>query len=260
MLIFKIVLRAAFLNLAWMSVLASLRASQPEYSHERELPPLQMSVDDLEEILHETHSLIIKANGPLKEGSFVYETIKVQNSGDEITLPGASLVGDAIPKSVYAFTYSYNQSDEPITSVEISLGDYYRRLSIKGEDFEQVEAITSLLEHHFQSHAVIFGGAGFRSGGSSMLFFLLEIPLVFSIAHIFATKQIKMAGVLICTLLLYVLLFTLPFNTLLPGFALYSGDASFLSRYGPEISFAGLLVTTAGIPLSYYLPIWLKKR
>ena len=56
------------------------------------------------------------------------------------------------------------------------------------------------------------------------------------------------------------LLFFLPFEALFAGFSLSEFDPSFASRYGPEISFLGLVLGLVGIPLSYLMPRWLAKR
>jgi hypothetical protein len=44
---------------------------------------------------------------------------------------------------------------------------------------------------------------------------------------------------------------TLPFEDILAGFAVYRGEASFIVRYGYQISFVSFLITLLGILFSY---------
>ena len=53
-----------------------------------------------------------------------------------------------------------------------------------------------------------------------------------------------------------VLLFILPFEDLLAGFAIYQGEASSIVRYEPQIALIGLILTIAGMVLSFFIPTW----
>ena len=149
---------------ALLSVCVSLAttplSSGVEFSQVRDLPALKMGATDLDAILLKTHSLIDAANGPEDSGG---ETVKVNIDGQDIEIPHLSLASSlAFPNEVFGFSYRYYQSDKPISSVTIELGDSLRRVSVSGESTDKVEALSKLLEKDFHRHLTAAGGWKFR--------------------------------------------------------------------------------------------------
>lgn len=257
-------LRTAYFVLRIAPVVAVITALLPavgaEFSRSRELPCLVISSSDLDDILRKAHSLIVTANGAAGERQYVREAIKAGVSGDEVEILGYSSSGSvSLPRAAYCFSYTYYRDGSSISSVRVELGDYSRRLSVTGEAQDQVEALTTLLLSNLLQHSRAIGGPLFRRMAGLLLFLALALVGVISTVHLCQTGRYMSAGGPIISALGLILLLVLPFDTFLPGFALYQGDSAFLVRYGPEISFFGVVATVAGIPLSYFLPQWLQK-
>jgi hypothetical protein len=233
----------------------SLSAKEPEFSQNRDLPPLKLLAPDLDTILQKAHSFIAAANGPPGERDSIRESVTLGVGGKEIEIPHFSLASSvAFPTVVYRFSYTYYRPDKPISSVTIDLSDYSRRVSVSGEAADQVEAISNLLEKDLLGHSTAIGGATFRRVAGVCLSLTLLASLIVSSAYCWKTVRYNALGMPICSALGLMLLFRLPWDRYLPGFALYqSYSPFFLIRYAPQIALLSFLATVAGIPLSYFL-------
>src|SRR5207302_10706390 len=117
------------------------------------------------------------ANGPSREQDFVRETVTLTARGKQIEIPHFSLASSvAFPREVFGFGYTYNRPDKPISSVTLDFSDYSRRVLVRGEAADQVEAISNLLENDLLSHSTAIGGAKFRrvAGVCLSVIFLLS--------------------------------------------------------------------------------------
>ena len=239
-------------------VTITLSVKGAEFSHSRDLPPLKLAAADLDTILHKTHALIAAANGPLAEQESARESVKLGVRDKEIEIPHFSRASSvAFPKEVFRFSYTYYQSDKPISSVTVDLGDYSRRVSVRGEAADQVTAVSNLLENDLRRYSTTIGGVMFRRVAGVCLSVVLLISLIFSGAYWLNTRRYSALGMLICSALGLVLVLLLPWNRYLPGFALYQSYSPFLLvKYAPSIAFLSLVATLAGIPLFYFLPRW----
>jgi hypothetical protein len=131
----------------------SLSAKEPEFSRNRDLPPLKLLALDLDTILQKAHSFIAAANGPPDEQDSVRASVTHGVGGKEIEVPHFSLASSvAFPKEVFRFSYSYYRPDKPISSVTVDLRDYSRRVLVSGEAADKVEAISNLLENDLLRH------------------------------------------------------------------------------------------------------------
>jgi hypothetical protein len=82
----------------------------------------------------------------------------------------------------------------------------------------------------------------------------LLASLIVSSAYCWKTVRYNALGMPICSALGLILLFRLPWDRYLAGFALYqSYSPFFFVRYAPQIALLSLAATLAGIPLSYFL-------
>jgi len=248
------ILSGVCLSLATMT----LSAKEPEFSNSRDLPPLRLAAADLDAILHKTQSLITAANGPSREQDFVRETVTLTARGKQIEIPHFSLASSvAFPREVFGFGYTYNRPDKPISSVTLDFSDYSRRVLVRGEAADQVEALSSLLENDLLRYSSMIGGAMFRRVAGLCLLVAFLTSLIFSSAYWWNTRCSSALGMLICSALGLVLLLRLPWDRYLPGFALYQSYSPFLLvRHAPYVAFVSLVATLAGIPLSYFLPRW----
>src|SRR5437868_6847002 len=236
--------------------ITSLFAKNGEFSENRTLPPLKLSAADLDTILHKTHAFIALSNGPAGEQESVRESVKLGVRGHEIEIPHFSLASSvAFPNEVFKFAYTYNQPDKPISSVTIDLGDHSRRVSVTGENANQVAATSNLIEKDLLRFSTTIGGAFFRRVAGVFL------PVVFltffglSGAWWWRTRCSSALGMLTCSTVGLLLVLLLPWDRYLPGFALYESYSPFLLiRYAPHIFFLFLVAALLGIPFSYFLP------
>jgi hypothetical protein len=243
--------------------LATLRLSAEgrEFSHNRDLPPLKLAATDLDTILLKTHALIAAANGPLAEQESARESVKLGVRGHELEIPHFSLASSvAFPRELFRFSYTYNRSDKPISSVTLDFSDYARRVSVTGDAANQVEALSKLVEKDLLHYSTAIGGATFRRVAGVCLVVTFLTFLGVSSAYWWNTRSQSSREMLVCSVLGLLLLLLVPWHRYLPGFGLYqSYSPFFLIRHADLICFLGLIATLLGIPLSYFLPHWRRK-
>jgi hypothetical protein len=233
----------------------SLFAKTAEFSESRTLPPLKLSAADLDAVLHKTHAFIASANGSAEDQGSARESVKLGVRGHEIEIPHFSLASSvAFPREIFKFSYTYNRSDKPVSSVTIALGDYSRRVSVSGKAADQVKAASSLIEKDLGRFSTTIGGASFRHVAGVCLAVVFLASFGLSSAWWWPTRAYNALGMLICSALGLLLVLLLPWQRFLPGFALYQSYSPFLLiRYAPEIAFLSLVATLVGIPLFYFL-------
>jgi hypothetical protein len=245
-------MRFAVLLCACVSLATTCLSNGEESSQVLDLPALKLGATDLDAILLRTHSLIDAANGPEDSGR---ESVKVSIDGQIIEIPHLSLASSvAFPNEIFGFAYTYHQSDKPISSVTIELGDSSRRLSISGEAADKVDALSNMLAKDLRRYAAPIGGTKFRrfAGISLSMFFLTS--LMISSAYCWKTQNYGALGMPICSALGFLLLLLVPWNRMLPGFVLYQGYSPFfLARHAPQVFMLALAAILAGIPISYFL-------
>jgi len=225
-----------------------------QFSETRYLPPLKLDASELDAILSKTHSFLNAVNGPTGEDS-ARESVKLGVRGHEIEIPHFSLASSvAFPNEVFAFSYTYYQSDKPISSVTIDLGDSSRRVSVNGESADKIGALSNLLEKDLRRYGTPIGGTKFRRSVGVCLSMLFLTSLMIGSAYYWKTRSYSVLGMPICSALGFLLVILLPWNRLLPGFVLYQRYSPFfLIRHVSQISVLVLVASLAGIPLSYFL-------
>jgi hypothetical protein len=223
---------------------------------------MKLAAADLDTILHKTQALIAAANGPVAGQESVRESVKLGVRGHEIEIPHFSLASSvAFPRELFRFSYTYRRPNKPISFVAIDLGDYSRRVSVTGEASDQVESISKMVENDLLRYSTTIRGATFRRLAGMSLSVLLLISLIVSCVYCWNTRRYTEFGMPICSALGLLLLFLVPWERYLPGFALYqSYSPFFLIRRAPYVAFISLVATLAGIPLFYFLPHWRRKR
>jgi len=237
-----------------MSLAATSLSNVAEFSQTRDLPPLKMAASELDTILIKARSIIDAANGPLAQESG-REGVKLGVNGYEIEIPHFSLATSvAFPNELFAFSYTYHQSDKPISSVTIDLRDSSRRVSVSGESADKIQAFSNLLEKDLRRYATPIGGRRFRRSVGMCLSMLFLTSLMISSAYCWKIRNYTALGMPICSGLGFLLMVLLPWNRLLPGFGLYQHYSPFfLIRHLSQISVLALIAVLAGIPLSYFL-------
>jgi hypothetical protein len=242
---------AVFLSVC-MSLATTSLSNGAEFSQVRVLPALKMGATDLDAILLKTRALIDAANGPEDSGR---ETVKVSIDGQDIEIPHLSLASSvAFPNELFGFSYTYYQSDKPISSVTIDLGDSLRRVSVSGGSAGKVEELWKLLEKDFRRYSSAVGGLKFRRVAGICLSMLFLSSLMISSAYCWNNRNYRALGMPICSAIGFLLLLIVPWNRFLPGFVLYQRYSPFfVVRHASEISALAVVTALIGIPLSYFL-------
>src|SRR4029453_10776819 len=108
------------ISLCLSLVAPPLFAKNGEFSEHRTLPPLKLSAADVDAVLHMTQAFIASANGSAVDQESARESVKLGVLGHEIEIPHFSLASSvAFPRELFRFSYTYRQSDKPISSVTI---------------------------------------------------------------------------------------------------------------------------------------------
>jgi lipopolysaccharide export LptBFGC system permease protein LptF len=223
-----------------------------EFSKVRDLPAVKMGATDLDGILMETNAFIRVANGSEDSG---WDIVKVTIDNQDIEIPHLSQASSvAFPNEVFRFSYTYQQTSKPISSVTIDLGDSLRRVSVNGESADKVEALSKLLEKDFRRYTKPVGGVKFRRVTGVCLSMLFLTSLMISATYYWKNRNRSTLGILICSAVGFLLVLLVPWNRFVPGFVLYQRYSPFfLIRHAPEIFLLCLVAALLGIPLSYFL-------
>jgi hypothetical protein len=261
----KIGLRYFFAAIVALCVGQQVDSAQPIpiYTRKLGLPPIRMSYSDLSSTLETVSALLNKANTGITED---WRSEKLQLEGEGPGLTVSNSFGREIlergPTVAYRASYSFLvgvRQPAPISSVQIDLRDFSRELSVEGADLDQVEAIFAVAAARLSNHATVFGGFWAKTIGSLFLVFA-GIGLI---VHALPPNSLRgwtrwlslTAGILIAGGN-----FVLPWSELLPGTAVYAGDASIIVRRQAEISLAGVLLTVLLSATGYYISWRLAKR
>jgi lipopolysaccharide export LptBFGC system permease protein LptF len=200
----------------------------------------------------ETNAFIRVANGSEDSG---WDIVKVTIDNQDIEIPHLSQASSvAFPNEVFRFSYTYQQTSKPISSVTIDLGDSLRRVSVNGESADKVEALSKLLEKDFRRYTKPVGGVQFRRVTGVCLSMLFLTSLMISATYYWKNRNRSTLGILICSAVGFLLVLLVPWNRFVPGFVLYQRYSPFfLIRHAPEIFLLCLVAALLGIPLSYFL-------
>jgi hypothetical protein len=244
-------MRCAFLSLC-VSLATVVLCNGAEFSRVRDLPAVKMGATDLDGILMETNAFIRVANGSEDSG---WDIVKVAIDNQDIEIPHLSQASSvAFPNEVFRFSYTYQQTSKPISSVTIDLGDSLRRVSVNGESADKVEALSKLLEKDFRRYTKPVGGVKFRRVTGVCLSMLFLTSLMISATYYWKNRNRSTLGILICSAVGFLLVLLVPWNRFVPGFVLYQRYSPFfLIRHAPEIFLLCLVAALLGIPLSYFL-------
>jgi hypothetical protein len=224
--------------------------AQINYSKTTDVSPLRISFAQLQDVLGKAALLMKSAD---TSNPIDYEQMELRAGELSVKMTGHVLeaTGVKIPNVIDKFSYNASTRDPaPISRLQLSFSDDFRTLSVEGQTPEQVDAVFAVVSDDLSKMSSSFGGRNFRSFGV-LLFPVLASGLVIVIFYWFESRRpILFLPVSLIIALLAALIF-LPFNVWLAGFSAVQGDAAFLVRYGPEITFAGFLLSIVGIAVPF---------
>ena len=217
---------AILVSLLLSSTTTPLFPTNAEFSQKRTLPPVKLSAADLDTILHKTHAFIASANGLAADDESVRESVKLGVRGHEIEIAHFSLASSvAFPKELFKFSYTYNRSNKPISTVTIDLGDDSRQVSVTGEAPDQIKPIADLIEKDLRRFSTAIGGASFRRVAGVCLTVIFLAFLGLGGAWWWHTRTYNALGILICSTIGLFLVLLLPWPRYLPANTLLSVEA-----------------------------------
>jgi hypothetical protein len=235
-------------------------AAQTNYLRSTEIGPLRISIDQLTAVVEKASRLVRVANGQTRitreEMSLGAGTYRVKLSGHEIDPQRTR-----IPKVVDNFEYSLWFVDSaPVKHFQLSLANYKRTLSVDGESPDQVDSVFVTVRDELAALISAVGGeVPTKLLSAPFAFFILFTP-TFLATLIWWDKKYPVALAIVVTCVaIFIATLLLPTGEMFAGFSVIKGDASFVVRYGAEISFWGLVLAVVGICLSA-VPLFLKSQ
>lgn len=224
--------------------------AETSYSKTVELPPLRISFSELQAVLNKGVSLVTAASGsaPWRE------EMELRKGELRVRVTGHRLNPDELklPDSVDSFQYTASTGGSAaITNLAMDFTDYKRTLLVSGQIPEQVDAVFSALREDLLKLSTPIGGSVLKNTLGLTAIWLLVGALIWLGATWLQThRRTLQLPIAICAALLSTILL-LPTGDLLAGFSAVRGDASFMVRYGSEISFWGLVLAVVLAPLSF---------
>lgn len=184
------------------------------------------------------------------------EEVSLYKGEHRITFSGHTLNVERarIPQAIDRLEYSVS-AEEPaaVSRIQMSFSNFSRELKVEGSSADQVDAVFSSLKDDLIDISSVVGGPLFTFylfGALSLGMFLYIFSTLFDWVKL---KKRPLFAPLGLSVIAFILLWTLPIGQMFKGFSAIQGDASFMVRYGPQISFLGLILSFVGILISYYL-------
>ncbi|EXJ40217.1 hypothetical protein D047_4994 [Vibrio parahaemolyticus VPTS-2010_2] len=209
-----------------------------------EIPPTLATYDDFSLVFNHLEQLISTANKEFKsEQKYDYEEIEIviESNNEKVSFSDwQELIGlGQSTGNAYKLRYNYSLRNAPVSSVEFYFSDKLREISVAGTDYSQVSAISAMVQDKISPMTTNFSGFGVRMFGG--LSFLIGISLISS----FATRNNKYSSIvtLAVNVIANVCIWTLPWETWIPGFTIYTDSASFVDRNINMISLIAALAT-----------------
>lgn len=224
---------------------ANLCEATEEYAREVKLPPLKFSYDDLVNLLRKVDGFVAHANET--SSTNIIHSLVIAGPEREVKFRGSlgELNTSRFPDTGYSLSYLFWSStleikQPPISDVTIICNDYYRTVKVKGWNQEQADSLFLLIVDDLEKHSTWLGGSG-RRVLFGMCLTLLCIAVGEVLAWRFNFMWYRYIGLAVGLLLIPAFSF-IQVELVLPGFAVMSGEASFIRRYSAEIGFYGTIV------------------
>ena len=237
-------------------LIVSPASAQTNYSKTSNFPPIRISVSDLQNLSKKANSLITVANATSKitfrreQSTLGSGALKIKIQGFQFIQPGARL-----PKVFDSFQYDFSANDDAsINGVNLDFRDFARSVTVSGNSPDEVDAVFSALSDEIQEISTPIGGLTMRAVSETLIFVFGVSALLLLIISFAEDRRSKLLIPIVIIAAFLILLALLPLDQMFGGFIAVSGDASFVVRYGPQISFVALLLAAAGVILPF-LPL-----
>ncbi len=222
---------------------------------------IKISYEELNRVVSKIHNFTEQANADYHDKNAL-EKMTLSDGKRTITLRNQLSLQSVkeLPAASYRLLFSYENDNQlaPITSVQLDFSDSSRNLSVEGNNFEQVDALFSLLSEQMNTYSFYIGGPMQRTLGGFACLIILFLALLFLMHPNVKAPGKLVVSAIIFSLVFLILLLALPFNRWLPGFLLYDPKAAFLPRNSPIFTFLGFILTTLPFIISGLR--WLLKK
>lgn len=200
----------------------------PTYTKQTELGSIVLSYSDVDRLVTSLESQIAIANRKDESVRSGTMSLSVEAGEDKITVDSWRSLSDAkgLPEPGKRLSFDYSSYDMPIERVEISLNDYQRRIVVEGTERGQVDAIYAYIKDALSRRIWPWQGPLLRFiGGFIVLNLSIQlVVLPVTMRPLFRRfySPAKIVFIQAMGVLISISVFTLPWDTLLPGFAVYS--------------------------------------
>jgi hypothetical protein len=218
-----------------IAVILILSASQavsapdlPMFTKQTELGPIVLSYSDVDQLVTSLKAQIEIANRHDKSDRSGKMTLSVEAGEDIISVNSWRSLSDAsrLPEPGKRLSFDYSSYDMPIERVEISLDNYQRRITVKGTQRDQVDAIYAYIKDALTRRIWPWQGPLLRFAGGFITFIigfqLAWLPITARPLFRRFYSSAKIVAIQVLGILIAASPFILPWDTLLPGFAVYS--------------------------------------
>jgi hypothetical protein len=225
--------------IAVISILPTASGAEATYSHSESFSTIRTSYSLLYSAVERLRSFIDTANRGA-ERKYEDESLRISAGSLAMTLDTGfvekDLSGAPIAIDIW---YSYTNRRAPISGVDIRLSDYLREVTVTGTSREQVDALAGLIAQDLRQFEGGIGGPTLRLIGGILL---LLVGGLLAIASGIVQGFFRWLAV-VSGLAFQVSLWVLPWQEWFPGTTVFPGEASFLVRNEPVLTFLGLVVT-----------------
>ncbi len=221
----------------------------PEFTKQTELGPIVLSYSDVDQLVASLRDQIANANKIRAPDNAGRMSLTVAAGEETIAVNSWSSLSDAakLPEPGRRLIFDYSNYYAPIKSVEISLNDYQRQISVVGSEKAQVDAIYAYLRDTLSRKIWPWQGPVLRFIGGAIGYIIgTQLVLLPITARAFLSRYyapVKL--ILIQALGIFILasVFIFPWEAILPGFAVYTST----ENTDRIIGVAGLAIGVAAL-------------
>lgn len=209
--------------------------SETEYTKTVNFCPINTSYKKFSHILDHIRNFIQNANSNFTNDKYqiILESLTLGDQYIRITIDKdfqlSSLYQGPETATFVYYNYQNYPDKRPISAVEMKLNNYYRELTVTGNDKTQVNDLVSIIKEDFKELGCTIGGHDVQGIIAFLIFLLAGIFFFAYVFYYFKNKKIFYPS-LIFLLAITIIVYSLQIQTLLPGTAVRSGPVSFLDR------------------------------
>jgi hypothetical protein len=228
-------------------------ADLPTFTKQTELGPILLSYSDVDQLVTSIESQIAIANRKDNSDHSGKMFLSVEAGEEKISVNSWRSLSDAkrLPEPGKRLNLDYSNYDMPIERVEISLYDYQRRIVVEGTDRGQVDAVYAYIKDALSRRIRPLQGPLWRFVGGIILFNigmqLVLLPMTMRPLFRRFYIQAKITLIQVLGVLIALSVFAVPWDTLLPGFAVYSSTDNTDRMIGLAGLVSGVIAALMGL-------------